>query len=81
MLRHACGFAVAHQDVDKRLTQDYLGHRNTQHTVKYTASNAGRLEAVALAKFRHCCVSAIRRKDGSELFNVGISALYGALAP
>jgi type 1 fimbriae regulatory protein FimB len=28
MLRHACGFALADQDVDTRLIQDYLGHRN-----------------------------------------------------
>ncbi|EFO0900573.1 hypothetical protein DWS76_25830, partial [Escherichia coli] len=28
--------------VDTRLLQDYLGHRNIQHTVRYTASNAAR---------------------------------------
>jgi type 1 fimbriae regulatory protein FimB len=42
MLRHACGFALADQGADTRLIQDYLGHRNIQHTVKYTASNPAR---------------------------------------
>ena len=44
MLRHACGFAVADQGADTRLIQDYLGHRNIQHTVKYTATNSARFE-------------------------------------
>src|SRR5271157_5038424 len=34
MLRHACGFALADQGADTRLIQDYLGHRNIQHTVQ-----------------------------------------------
>ena len=42
MLRHACGFALADQGADTRLIQDYLGHRNIQHTVKYTATNPAR---------------------------------------
>jgi type 1 fimbriae regulatory protein FimB len=49
MLRHACGFALADQGADTRLIQNYLGHRNTQHTVKYTATNSARFEiAVAV---------------------------------
>jgi type 1 fimbriae regulatory protein FimB len=44
MLRHACGFALADRGADTRLIQDYLGHRNIQHTVKYTASNPARFE-------------------------------------
>jgi len=39
MLRHACGFALADQGADTRLIQDDLGHRNIQHTVRYTATN------------------------------------------
>ncbi|MDE9434748.1 tyrosine-type recombinase/integrase [Xenorhabdus bovienii] len=46
MLRHACGYALADNGVDTRLIQDYLGHRNIRHTVRYTASNAGRFETV-----------------------------------
>ena len=44
MLRHACGFALADQGADTRLIQDYLGHRNMQHTVRYTATNPARFE-------------------------------------
>jgi type 1 fimbriae regulatory protein FimB len=44
MLRHACGFALADQGADTRLIQDYLGHRNIQHTVRYTATNPARFE-------------------------------------
>jgi type 1 fimbriae regulatory protein FimB/type 1 fimbriae regulatory protein FimE len=36
MLRHACGFALANAGQDTRAIQGYLGHRNIQHTVKYT---------------------------------------------
>jgi len=42
MLRHACGYALADQGADTRLIQDYLGHRNIQHTVRNTASNPAR---------------------------------------
>jgi type 1 fimbriae regulatory protein FimB len=44
MLRHACGFALSDQGADTRLIQDYLGHRNIQHTVRYTAANPARFE-------------------------------------
>jgi type 1 fimbriae regulatory protein FimB len=44
MLRHGCGFALADQGADTRLIQDYLGHRNIQHTGKDTASNPARFE-------------------------------------
>ena len=43
-LRHACGFALADQGADSRLIQDYLGHRNIQPTVRYTATNPARFE-------------------------------------
>ncbi|ECD5143717.1 integrase [Salmonella enterica subsp. enterica serovar Caracas] len=46
MLRHGCGYALADQGLDTRLIQDYLGHRNIHHTVRYTASNAGRFNQV-----------------------------------
>ena len=34
--RHACGFQLANQGTDTRTLQTYLGHRNIQHTVRYT---------------------------------------------
>ena len=36
MLRHACGYALANRGTDTRTIQSYLGHRNIQHTVRYT---------------------------------------------
>jgi integrase len=36
MLRHACGYALANRGHDTRALQAYLGHRNIQHTVRYT---------------------------------------------
>ena len=36
MLRHACGFALANKGHDTRSLQAYLGHKNIQHTVRYT---------------------------------------------
>jgi hypothetical protein len=32
----ACGFQLANQGTDTRTLRAYLGHRNIQHTVRYT---------------------------------------------
>ena len=36
MFRHACGFKLANDGHDTRALQHYLGHKNIQHTVRYT---------------------------------------------
>ena len=36
MLRHACGYKLANDGHDTRALQAYLGHKNFQHTVRYT---------------------------------------------
>ncbi len=36
MFRHACGFYLANRGFDTRAIQQYLGHCNIQHTVRYT---------------------------------------------
>ena len=36
MLRHACGYKLANAGHDTRAIQHYLGHKNIQHTVRYT---------------------------------------------
>jgi type 1 fimbriae regulatory protein FimB/type 1 fimbriae regulatory protein FimE len=36
MLRHACGYKLANDGHDTRSLQAYLGHRNIQHTVRYS---------------------------------------------
>src|ERR1700741_5255036 len=43
MLRHACGYALANKGHDTRALQAYLGHRNIQHTVRYTELSPTRL--------------------------------------
>lgn len=44
MLRHACGFYLANKGVDTRALQQYLGHRNIQPTVRYTALTPQRFQ-------------------------------------
>jgi hypothetical protein len=36
MLRHGCGYALANAGHDTRALQAWLGHKNIQHTVRYT---------------------------------------------
>ena len=36
MLRHACGYKLVNQGVNVRAIQHHLGHKNIQHTVRYT---------------------------------------------
>jgi type 1 fimbriae regulatory protein FimE len=42
MLRHACGYKLANDGQDTRALQHYLGHKNIQHTVRYTELSSGR---------------------------------------
>ena len=42
MLRHACGYKLANDGHDTRAIQHYLGHKNIQHTVRYTVLKADR---------------------------------------
>ncbi len=42
MLRHACGFKLANDGQDTRAVQHYLGHKNIQHTVRYTELSSKR---------------------------------------
>jgi len=44
MLRHACGFKLANDGQDTRSIQSYLGHKNIQHTVRYTELSPGRFK-------------------------------------
>jgi type 1 fimbriae regulatory protein FimE len=43
-LRHACGYYLASHGHDTRAIQDYLGHKNIQHTVRYTEMAPHRFE-------------------------------------
>jgi site-specific recombinase XerD len=44
MLRHACGYALANKGHDTRALQAYLGHKNIQHTVRYTELTSTRFK-------------------------------------
>ncbi len=44
MLRHACGFKLANEGHDTRSLQQYLGHKNIQHTVRYTELTSKRFD-------------------------------------
>jgi type 1 fimbriae regulatory protein FimB/type 1 fimbriae regulatory protein FimE len=45
-LRHACGHALAVKGRDTRLIQDWLGHRNIQHTSHYTDGVSARFKGI-----------------------------------
>ena len=44
MLRHAGGYALANRGHDTRALQAYLGHKNIQHTVRYTELSSTRFK-------------------------------------
>lgn len=46
MLRHSTGYFLANKGYDTKLIQDYLGHKNIAHTVKYTRTAAVRFEGL-----------------------------------
>jgi integrase len=43
MFRHGCGYHMTNNGVDIRVIQDWLGHQNIQHTVRYTELSPDRL--------------------------------------
>jgi len=44
MLRHSTGYKLANDGHDTRAIQHYLGHKNIQHTVRYTELSASRFK-------------------------------------
>lgn len=44
MLRHGKGFQLASHGIDTRAIQAYFGHKNIQHTVRYTQLDARRFK-------------------------------------
>jgi site-specific recombinase XerD len=44
MLRHGAGYALANAGHDTRSLQHYLGHKNIQHTVRYTELRVDRFK-------------------------------------
>jgi len=44
MLRHACGYKLAHDGHDTRALQEWLGHSNIQNTTRYTELTSRRFK-------------------------------------
>jgi site-specific recombinase XerD len=53
MLRHSTGFKLANQGVDTRSLQHYLGHKNIQHTVRYSELSPERFRNFWRIRKRH----------------------------
>jgi hypothetical protein len=62
MLRHACGYALANKGHDTRSLQAFLGHKNIQHTVRYTELSPTRFKDFwpVLFRARHHPLSILR---------------------
>ncbi|MGB7934534.1 MAG: tyrosine-type recombinase/integrase [Gammaproteobacteria bacterium] len=54
MLRHGCGFKLANDGHDTRAIQHYMGHRNIQHTVRYTELAADRFNGFCAYSAEAC---------------------------
>ena len=46
MLRHSCGYYLANEGTDLRTMQDYMGHRDPKHTVRYSRVAGRRFEGL-----------------------------------
>jgi integrase len=46
MLRHSCGYELVNTKTPLRVIQDYLGHKNLNHTVLYTKLDPKRFDEV-----------------------------------
>lgn len=45
-IRHSTGYYLANKGYDTRVIQDYLGHKNIAHTIRYTRTAAHRFEGL-----------------------------------
>jgi type 1 fimbriae regulatory protein FimB/type 1 fimbriae regulatory protein FimE len=50
-LRHACGYALVNQGHDTQALQAYLGHKNIQHTMRYTELTPARFKDFGAPSF------------------------------
>ena len=46
VLRHSCGYALSDRGADLRVIQDYLGHKQIRHTVRYVALSPLRFDGL-----------------------------------
>jgi len=73
MLRHTCGFKLANDGHDTRALQNYLGHKNIHHTVRYTEMAPDRSLALG-----HLGAAASGRRQARDHFRFPLNQL-GAL--
>ena len=53
MLRHGCGYLMNRENRTTRTIQDWLGHKNIQHTVRYTALSADHFRRQGIGRKRN----------------------------
>jgi site-specific recombinase XerD len=46
VLRHSCGYVLSDRGTDVRVIQDYLGHKEIRHTMRYVALSPRRFEGL-----------------------------------
>jgi hypothetical protein len=75
MLRHGCGYALANAGHDTRALQAYLGHKNIQHTVRYTEMAPDRFKEL-LERLLRLAVDALTRTNRRvHMFEQSVRAL------
>jgi hypothetical protein len=84
MLRHGCGYALANAGHDTRALQAYLGHKNIQHTVRYTELAPGSVQELLALTSPPPAASGIRVRERLGLIRRLAGALFrppGTLPP
>jgi site-specific recombinase XerD len=65
MLRHAAGYKLANDGVDTRSLQAYLGHKNIQHTVRYSEMSPTRFKMLWGRRRGYGTIVAAETTDGA----------------
>src|SRR6516225_2929884 len=85
MLRHACGFKLANDGHDTRASQYYLGHKNIQHTVRYTDMAPDRFKDSWRGRTRattsRCLRGPCRRRQARDDFRLALNHLRRVVRP
>jgi Phage integrase family len=67
-LRHSCGYYLADRGTDLRTMQDYLGHRDPRHTVRYNRHSRERERSPRSSPRPASPMQLYRRKSYSAAF-------------
>lgn len=46
MLRHGCGYYLVNKNINLRVIQEYLGHKDIKNTARYTSLDSGKFEGL-----------------------------------